>query len=74
MRFVRRCFDLPITIKQDRNFDYIFVEGFDDGVRVFYRSPGLNTRPIILSPASSVSLYDCFEVRRISGKDLPVYR
>ena len=68
----KTLFDLPITIKQDRNFDYIFVEDLMTVLEYF-----IEARPKYkaynITPASSVSLYElALMVRRISGKDLPV--
>ena len=68
----KTLFDLPITIKQDRNFDYIFVEDLMVVLEHFIEAEP-KYKAYNVTPVSSVSLYDlALMVRRISGKDLPV--
>lgn len=68
----KTLFDLPITIKQNRKFDYIFIDDLMPILDWFicnkpqYRSYNI-THDI------SVSLYElALLIRKLSGKDLPI--
>lgn len=72
----KTLFDLPITLRQNRRFDYTYI---DDGVRAiecFLTAPieQLKYNDYNVTPSESVSLFELAElVRRISGKeDLPI--
>lgn len=51
----KTLFDLPITVKQDRNFDYIFVEDLMT-VLEFFIEARPKYKAYNITPASSVSL------------------
>lgn len=68
----KTLFNLPITIKQDRKFDYIFIDDLIPVLDWF-----INNKPYYssynITPDSSVSLYElALMVKKISGKDIPV--
>lgn len=69
----KALFDLPITIKQNRNFDYLYIDDLMPILDWFI----LNTpqyKAYNITPDYSVSLYDlALLIRKISGKqDLPI--
>ena len=68
----KTLFDLPITIKQNRLFDYLFVDDLMPVLSWFIdHHPQYHSYNI--TPPSSVSLYDlAMLVNRISGKNLPI--
>jgi GDP-L-fucose synthase len=64
--------DLPITIKQNRRFDYIYI---DDLVNVmsYFIENGSAYKAYNVTPDNSIELYELAEmVRRISKKGLPI--
>ena len=69
----KSLFDLPITIKQDRNFDYLYVNDLMPVLDWFISENPLY-RSYNVTPDKSVSLYDlALMVREISGApDLPI--
>lgn len=68
----KTLFDLPITIKQNRKFDYLYVDDLMPVLDWFLgNTPRYHSYNI--TPDHSVSLYDlALLVREISGKDLPI--
>jgi GDP-L-fucose synthase len=68
----KTIFDLPITVKQDRYFDYICV---DDLIKILDRfiEHNFTYNSYNVTPDNSVPLCKIAEyVRKISGKDLPI--
>ena len=68
----RTLFDLPITLKQNRKFDYVFV---GDLIRVIghFLDHGGRHKAYNVTPDRTVELLELVElVRMLSGKDLPV--
>lgn len=68
----KTLFDLPITIKQNRMFDYLYVDDL-----MFVLDWFINNKPIYkfynITPDKSISLYDlALIVRGISKKNVPV--
>jgi len=70
---IAKClFDLPLTIKQDRRFDYLYIDDLMPVLGHF-----LETRPrhhaYNVTPDETVSLLDLARrILAISGKDLPI--
>ena len=68
----KTLYDLPITIKQNRKFDYIYSEDLATILDYFIRN-SVKYRAYNITPDESTELLDLArEVRRISGKDLPI--
>jgi UDP-glucose 4-epimerase len=68
----KTLFDLPITLRQDRLFDYVFV---DDLVRVIrhFLTHDAKEKAYNVTPDRAVALSDIARmVLEVSGKDLPV--
>ena len=68
----KTLFDLPITIKQNRCFDFIYI---DDLVRVigYFIGREAKFKCYNVTPDAAVELKNVAEkVREISGKDLPI--
>jgi len=68
----KTIFDLPITIKQNRKFDYIYIDDFMPILDYFIQNdPKYKTYNV--TPDKSIELLELAEiVRDISKKDLPV--
>jgi len=68
----KTLFDLPVTLRQNRRFDYIFVDDLAKVIRHFLVADG--TRGAYnVTPDEAVELKTLAEVVvRISGKDLPI--
>lgn len=68
----KTLFDLPITIKQNRKFDYLYIDDLMPVLDWFIEnSPNFTSYNI--TPDCSVSLYDlALLVKELSGKDLPI--
>lgn len=64
--------NLPITIKQNRKFDYIYIDDLMPILEYFIENkPKYNAYNI--TPDKSIELYEMAEkVKEISGKDLPI--
>jgi len=62
----------PITIKQNRKFDYIYIDDLIPILEYFIENkPKYNAYNI--TPDKSIELYELAEkIRKISGKDLPI--
>ena len=68
----KALFDLPITIKQNRKFDYLYVNDLMPVIDWFIENKPQYTSYNI-TPDTSLSLYDlALFVKDISGKDLPI--
>ena len=68
----KTLFDLPITIKQNRKFDYIFVDDLMPVLEYFVENK-VSYKSYNITPDKSISLLDIANiVKNISGKDLPI--
>ena len=68
----KTIFDLPITIKQNRKFDYLFVDDLYKILDWFIEQNPLY-KSYNITPDSSISLYELASiVKKISKKDLPI--
>jgi GDP-L-fucose synthase len=68
----KTLFDLPVTLRQNRRFDYIFVDDLVKVVRYFLLNDPLH-KAYNITPDHAVELKSLAEmVVRISGKDLPI--
>lgn len=68
----KTLYDLPITIKQNRRFDYIYIDDFMQVVDYFINKKG-KFNAYNVTPDNSIELYTLADnVRKISGKDLPI--
>ena len=68
----KTLFDLPITIKQNRRFDFIFIDDLARVVEYFIEQDG-KFKAYNVTPDRSVELREVAEkVLRISRKDLPI--
>ena len=69
----KTLFDLPITIKQNRKFDYLYVNDLMPVLDWFIENTP-RYRSYNITPDMSISLLDlALMVKDISGKDLPIY-
>jgi len=68
----KALFDLPLTIKQNRRFDYVYIDDFVHIVKYFIlNSP--HHRIYNVTPDQSIELMKLAElVRTISGKELEI--
>jgi GDP-L-fucose synthase len=68
----KTLFDLPVKIKQNRKFDYIYINDLMPVLEYFIENkPKYNAYNI--TPDKSIELYELAEkVLKISGKDLPI--
>ena len=68
----KTLFDLPITIKQNRKFDYISVNDFMPIIEHFIKNSPAH-KAFNVSPSSSIELLELAKiVKEISGKNLPI--
>ena len=68
----KALFDLPITLKQDRRFDYLYVDDLMPVLEHFIRNEG-SYSSYNVTPDESIALSELVElVRKITGKDVPV--
>jgi len=68
----KTLFDLPITIKQNRKFDYIYIDNLIQIIDWFIGNKP-QYRSYNITPDESISLYDlALIVKKISGKELPI--
>jgi UDP-glucose 4-epimerase len=64
--------DLPITIKQNRKFDYLYIDDLMPVLNYFINNDAKYTAYNV-TPDKEIELYQLAEiVRGISGKDLPI--
>lgn len=69
----KTLFDLPITIKQNRKFDYLYINDLMPILDWFIEN-NPNYHSYNITPNTSISLYElALMIRKISGTDLPVY-
>lgn len=69
----KTLFDLPITIKQNRKFDYLYVNDLMPILDWFIEN-NPNYHSYNITPNTSISLYElALMIRKISGKDLPIH-
>ena len=68
----KTLFNLPITIKQNRKFDYLYIDDLMPVLDWFINhTPQYHSYNI--TPDSSISLYELAEtIRNLSNKDLPI--
>jgi len=68
----KSLFDLSITIKQNRKFDYIYINDLMPVIDYFIENEG-NYKSYNVTPDESIELYALAEkIRKISGKDLSI--
>ena len=68
----KTLFDLPITLRQNRKFDYLFVDDLIPIVEHFIVNKG-KYKAYNVTPDSSAGLLEAAEkVKAISGKNLPI--
>jgi UDP-glucose 4-epimerase len=68
----KTLFDLPITIKQNRRFDYLFIDDLMPVLEYFMANRG-NYSCYNVTPDRSAELAEiALKVRQISGKDVPI--
>lgn len=68
----KAIFDLPITIRQNRHFDYLYIDDLMPVLEYFIHNQP-KYRAYNVTPDTSVDLYSIAEmVRERSGKDLPI--
>lgn len=68
----KAIYDLPITLRQNRRFDYLYVRDLMPIIDHFLFAP-LEFSEYNLTPDNSVELLELAKmVREISGKDLPI--
>ncbi len=68
----KTIFDLPITLKQNRKFDYIYIGDFSKIIEYFIENNS-GYKCYNVTPNSSIELYELAEkVRKASGKGLPI--
>jgi len=69
----KALFGLPITIKQNRKFDYLFVDDLMVVLDWFIEN-NPQYKSYNITPDESVSLYDlAFLVKELSGSDVPIW-
>ena len=68
----KAIFDLPITIKQNRLFDYIYIDDFVKIVDYFVNNEA-QYKSYNVTPDVSIELFGLAKmVKKISGKDIPI--
>jgi len=68
----KAVFNLPLTIKQNRRFDYIYIDDLVNIIEHFLNNSGKHGTYNI-TPDKSIALVDLArKVLKISGKDLPI--
>ncbi len=68
----KTLFDLPITLRQNRLFDYLYIDDLMHVIDYFIKNDGEHVA-YNLTPDNAIELYSLAEkVLRISGKDLPI--
>lgn len=68
----KTLFDLPITIKQNRKFDYLYVDDLMPVIDYFINNDSVH-KAYNVTPDKSMELAILAEkVRNISGKDIPI--
>jgi len=68
----KALFDLPITIKQNRRFDYLYMNDLPKIIDYFVQNKG-DYKSYNVTPDGSIELLELAEkVKAVSGKDLPI--
>lgn len=68
----KALFGLPITIKQNRKFDYLFIDDLMPVLEYFTNNESVH-KAYNVTPDNEIELHTLAEmVREISGKDLPI--
>lgn len=68
----KTIFGLPITIKQNRKFDYLYIDDIMPVLEYFMKNDA-KSKAYNVTPDTAIELYQIAEiVREISGKDLPI--
>lgn len=68
----KAIFDLPITIKQNRKFDYIYVDDLMRILEYFIENKPVH-KAYNITPDNSIELFELAQkIVKISGKNLPV--
>ena len=68
----KTLFDLPLTMKQDRKFDYLYIDDLMPVLEHFINNKS-EFKAYNVTPDRSVELKDLAEkVKKISGKNLPI--
>jgi GDP-L-fucose synthase len=68
----KAVYDLPITIKQNRCFDYLYINDFIP-ILDFFIQNNVRHKAYNVSPDHSIELYRLAEkIKSLSGKDLPI--
>lgn len=68
----KAIFDLPLTMCQNRKFDYLYVDDLPQVVEYFIENES-RYKAYNVTPDDSIALYDLAQVvLRICGKDLPI--
>jgi GDP-L-fucose synthase len=68
----KAIFDLPLTIKQNRMFDYIYIDDLMPILDHFIQFP-TTYKAYNITPNESIELYTLAEkVKMVSGKNLPI--
>ncbi len=68
----KTIFDLPITIEQNRKFDYIYVKDLMPVLEYFIENKA-KYKAYNITPDHSIELYSLAEkIKNISGKNLPI--
>ncbi|MGC8728895.1 MAG: NAD-dependent epimerase/dehydratase family protein [Elusimicrobiales bacterium] len=69
----KSIFDLPLTIKQNRKFDYIWIDDFIKILDIFIERDDFKYKSYNITPDNSVELVDLAKiVLKISNKNLPI--
>lgn len=68
----KTLFDLPLSMKQNRKFDYIYIDDLMPILDYFVQHPA-NNKEYNITPDESIELYSLAEkVRQITGNKLPI--
>jgi len=68
----KAIFDLPLTMHQNRRFDYLYVNDLSQVVEYFIEHNG-RYKAYNVTPDDSIELYQLAQlVLRVAGKDLPI--
>ena len=68
----KALFDLPITLRQDRMFDYLYIDDLMPVIDYFLAAAG-KYKAYNVTPDSAVGLFELAgKVRRIAEKDVPI--
>ena len=68
----KAIFDLPLTMKQNRRFDYIYIDDLMPAIEYFLNNQGAY-KAYNITPDSSIELLQLAEkVKNVSGRNLPI--